>query len=59
MLQSSISKTPCRKLHKINTSYVLTIDPSHIERLKADDIATFFEQEPVEGGILLRMRRLS
>lgn len=59
MAQVSVTKNPIKKLHKVNTSYILTIDPTHVKRLNADELTTFFEQEPVEDGILLRMRRLS
>jgi len=59
MAQETITKNPVKKLHRMNTSYFVTIDPSHVKRLAADDQNTFFEQEPIEDGILLRMRRLT
>lgn len=59
MAQVSVTKNPIKKLHRINTSYILTIDPSHVKRLQADDVMTYFEQEAVENGILLKMRRLT
>jgi len=48
---------PIKKAHYVGTSVVLTIDPSHVDRLRIDE-ATFFIQKPVEGGILLRRCKL-
>ena len=45
-------KYPIKKAHYVGTSVVLTIDPSHVDRLQIDE-ATFFIQKPVKGGILL------
>jgi hypothetical protein len=49
---------PIRKIHHVGTSAVLTIDQSHVKRLRIDDF-TFFVQKPVENGILLERRVLS
>jgi hypothetical protein len=49
---------PLKRVHMVNTSFVVTIDPSHVKRLKIDDM-TFFEQRPMENGILLVKRVLS
>lgn len=51
-------KSPIRKIHYVGTSAVLTIDQSHVKRLRIDDL-TFFEEKPVENGILLEMHRFS
>jgi hypothetical protein len=37
---------------------VVAIDPIHVQRLGIDE-DTFFEEKPVENGILLEMRKLS
>ena len=52
------NKYPIRKAHKVGSSFVLTIDPSHVKRLDIDDF-TFFEQKPTSNGILLAKYRLN
>jgi hypothetical protein len=49
---------PIRKVHYVGTSAVLTIDQALIRQLKIDDL-TFFEEKPVDNGILLEMHRLN
>jgi hypothetical protein len=49
---------PIRKAHFVGTSVVLTLVPSHVERLSIDNL-TFFVQKPVENGILLERLILS
>jgi hypothetical protein len=49
---------PIRKIHHVGSSTVITIDQSHVKRLRIDDF-TFFIQKPVENGILLERRVLS
>jgi len=48
---------PVRKAHYVGTSVVLTLDPSHVKRLKIDEL-TFFIQKPVENGIVLEMHKI-
>lgn len=50
-------QNPVNRVRYEGTSAILTIDPIHIKRLKIDSL-TFFEEEPVENGILLKMRKL-
>jgi predicted Holliday junction resolvase-like endonuclease len=50
-------KYPIKKAHYVGTSVVLTIDPSHVDRLQIDE-ATFFIQKPVKDGILLQRCKL-
>jgi hypothetical protein len=50
-------KYPIKKAHYVGTSVVLTIDPSHVDRLQIDE-ATFFIQKPVKEGILLQRCKL-
>ena len=45
-----------RKVHYVGSSVVLTIDPSHVKRLRIDDM-TFFIQKPIENGIILELRK--
>jgi hypothetical protein len=51
-------KYPIRKAHFIGTSVVLTLDPGHVKRLNIDEF-TFFQEKPVENGILLEKLTLS
>ena len=50
------NENPIRKAHYVGTSVVLTIDPSHVKRLRIDDM-TFFIQKPIENGIILELRK--
>ena len=50
-------KDPIRKAHSVGSSVVVTIDPSHVKRLKIDDL-TFFVQRSIHNGIRLEIRRL-
>ena len=47
-----------RKVHYVGSSVVLTIDPSHVKRLRIDDM-TFFIQKPIENGIMLEMHKFN
>ena len=49
---------PVRRAHLVGTSFVVTLDPSHVKRLGIDEL-TFFVQKPIKGGILLELRKLS
>jgi hypothetical protein len=51
------SANPTKQVYFIGTSAVLTIAQSHVKRLGIDDL-TFFEEKPVDNGILLEMRKL-
>jgi hypothetical protein len=51
------SRNPVNRIRYVGGSVHLTIDPMHIKRLSIDSL-TFFEEEPIENGILLRMRKL-
>jgi hypothetical protein len=53
-----IFKEPIRRAHHVGASIVVTIDPSHVKRLKIDD-RTFFIQKTIENGIILEMRKLN
>jgi hypothetical protein len=48
---------PIKMARYQGTSIVLTLDPSHVDRLQIDK-ATFFIQKPVKDGILLQMCKL-
>lgn len=52
------TRNPIRKAHKVGSSFVITIDPSHVKRLKIGDL-TFFEQKPTSNGIVLAKYRLN
>jgi hypothetical protein len=51
-------KLPIKKTHLVGTSWVVTLDPSHVKRLQIDDM-TFFIQKPIENGIILEMCKLN
>ena len=51
------TKYPIRKAHTVGSSVVITIDPTHVRRLKIDNM-TFFVQRSIQNGILLEIRRL-
>jgi hypothetical protein len=48
---------PIRKAHTVGSSVVITIDPTHVRRLKIDNM-TFFVQRSIQNGILLEIRSL-
>ncbi|HEY7573329.1 MAG TPA: hypothetical protein VH796_18365 [Nitrososphaeraceae archaeon] len=48
---------PIKKAHYVGTSVVVTLDPSHVKRLRIDEL-TFFVQQPVDNGIILKKYRL-
>jgi hypothetical protein len=48
---------PTKPIYFIGTSAVITIAQSHVKRLGIDEL-TFFEEKPVENGILLEIRKL-
>jgi hypothetical protein len=51
-------RNPVKHPYYVGTSMVVTIDPRHIERLEID-ADTFFEEKPIENGILLERLRLT
>lgn len=51
-------QNPVNRIRYEGTSAILTIDPIHIKRLKIDSL-TFFEEIPVDNGILLDMRKFA
>jgi hypothetical protein len=51
-------KHPIKKAHLVGSSWVVTIDPT-IAKKHAITEETFFSQELIENGILLKVRRLS
>lgn len=55
---NQLYKYPIKKAHYVGTSVVLTIDQSHVKRLEIDYL-TFFEQKPIENGIVLEMHKLN
>ena len=50
------TKNPIKKCIKIGPLTLTAIDESIVEKMKINDITTFFEQEITEDGILLRVR---
>jgi hypothetical protein len=48
-----------RRLHKIGSSYAVTIDQNIIKKLKLDEDITFFDQHEKDGVIVLKPRRLA
>jgi hypothetical protein len=59
MIQHTMDENsyPIKKAHYVGTSVVLTIDPSHVRRLGIDEL-TFFVQQPIENGIILKKYKL-
>ena len=52
-------KNPVKQLYRISGVPFLVIDESHVRRLSiGDKNDTWFEQIPVEDGILLKIRRI-
>jgi hypothetical protein len=50
-------KIPPKKCWKVGNNTVVVIDKSLVERLGVDEENTIFQEELVEGGILLRIIR--
>jgi hypothetical protein len=51
-------RNPIKKAHYVGTSIVVTIDQTHVKRLRIDDM-TFFIQKPIENGIILELRKFN
>lgn len=50
-------KIPLKKCWKVGNNIVVVIDKSIVERLGLDEENTVFQEEIVNGGILLRIIR--
>ena len=55
---SNKKTTALRKAHYVGSSVVVTLDPNIVRKIGVDDM-TFFEQEVIDGGIALRVRKFS
>ncbi len=55
-MDTIIQKSSLRKVHYVGTSVVVTLDPKIVKALGIDDM-TFFLQEPIEGGIVMKIRK--
>lgn len=47
-----------RKVHHVGSSTVITIDPTIVKKIGIDD-ETFLLQEVIDGGILMKIRKLT
>jgi hypothetical protein len=56
---SDKTKNPIKKAHCISNKTFVVIDDRLVERLKIDKENTWFEQEQIEDGILLRIHGFS
>ena|GEM_PF-5062249 len=54
---SSSIKIPLKKCWKVGNNTVVVIDKLLVERLGLDEANTIFQEELVDGGILLRIIR--
>lgn len=57
MLQNIKQNQIIKKVHRVGTSSVVTIDPKIIKTLKIDD-STFLSQEAVDDTIIMKVLRL-
>jgi hypothetical protein len=53
------TKNPLKKAHCISNKTFVVIDDRLVEQLKIDEENTWFEQEQIEDGILLRIHSFS
>ena len=53
------TKKPIKKAHCVSNKTFVVIDDRLMERLKIDKENTWFEQEQIENGILLRIHNFS
>jgi hypothetical protein len=58
MVNKKNNDIPPRRARYIGTSMVVTIDPRIVKQANIDQ-ETFFSQEVIDGGILMKMRRLA
>ena len=56
---SDKTKNPIKKAHCISNKTFVVIDNRLVERLNIDKENTWFEQEQIENGILLRIHDFS
>lgn len=56
-IAASDIKIPLKKCWKVGTNTVVVIDKSLVRRLGLDEANTMFQEEVVDGGILLRVIR--
>jgi hypothetical protein len=56
-MYSKIQKTTPRKVHFVGTSAVITLDPKLVKSLNIDD-TTFLLQEAIDGGIIMKIKKL-
>ncbi len=57
MLQNIKQNTIIKKVHRVGTSSVVTLDPKIVKILKIDE-STFLSQEPVDDAIIMKVLRL-
>jgi hypothetical protein len=57
MKQIEFETYPIKKVHPVGNSKVITLDPHIVKKLGIDDW-TFLSQQPVEGGILMKLMHL-
>jgi hypothetical protein len=50
-------KNPLKKAHCISNRVFVVIDETLVKRLQIDESNTWFEQEPTENGILLKIHK--
>ena len=55
-MDTNIQKVSLRKVHYVGTSTVVTLDPKVVKTLGIDEM-TFLLQEPIEGGIVMKIRK--
>jgi hypothetical protein len=46
-----------KKVHRVGTSSVVTLDPKIVKILKIDE-STFLSQEPIDDAIIMKVLRL-
>lgn len=51
------NKSIIKKVHRVGTSSVVTLDPKIVKILKIDE-STFLSQEPVNDAIIMKVLRL-
>jgi hypothetical protein len=57
MLQNIKQNKIIKKVHRVGTSSVVTLDPKIVKILKIDE-STFLSQEPVDDAIIMKVLRL-
>jgi hypothetical protein len=54
---TKLQKSFVRKVHYVGSSAVITIDPRIVKELAIDEM-TFMSQQMVEGGVMMKVKRL-